>query len=452
MITEINLKDALSILFGTIINQLPFYVLAALLMRNHLRAGIKRIVWVITVIMALFYIFALASAYIPERLPPHVVLEVLFVAVLVSGYLFSVRFEVTRLLFALFFVKLYTDTTANTAKYLETTLFSNLEYTIYGMKYNICLLIIIVVTWPLIYYFAERILRPLFRFESKIWNFLWLLPAIYYVTVVIFTKLTEKALNPLNSTEYLALTMLTMFSMILICMLLLQVLNTARKQARLEANMGYINRTLDAQQEQYLELTESIARTRATRHDMRHQLAVLSRYCADGEYEKLEEYIAQLSDLLAPETEVLYCHNYAVNAIVNHYFADCADRGITLDVKFDIPVETGQIKDIDLCIIMGNLLENAVEACGHAEEGKRFIHVRAKIQGNMLIIVVKNSFDGIYQKSKAADGGYISRKRSEEGVGLISVKAICEKYNGFVKIQISEKEWETSVLMESRGI
>ncbi len=448
MITEINIKDALSILFGAVVNQLPFYILAVLLMRDYLRAGVKRAVWVIAIITALFYIFALASVFIPGKLPPHVVLELLFVAVLVSGYMFIVRFEVWRLMFALFFVKLYTDTTANTAKYLEAIHFPNLDGTIYRMHYNLYLLIIIAVTWPLIYFFTERVLRPIFRFESKIWRFLWLIPAACYAAIVVFTKLTEKTLNPLNSTEYFSLTLLTMFAMILICMMMLEFLNTARKQALLEANMGYINRTLDTQRDQYRELTEGIAKTRAARHDMRHQVAVLGRYCADGEYEKLAEYIAQLTNSLARETEVLYCHNYAVNAIVNHYFADCIDKEITLDAKLDIPAESGQIKDIDLCIIMGNLLENAVEACQFIKDEERFIRVRAKIKGNFLVIVVKNSFDGIYQKSKVTDGGYLSRKRSEEGVGLTSVKAICDNYNGLMKIQISEKTWEVSVLME----
>jgi len=106
---------------------------------------------------------------------------------------------------------------------------------------------------------------------------------------------------------------------------------------------------------------------------------------------------------------------------------------------------------MDLCIIIGNFLENAVEACQRMEEGEKFIRIRSLIQGDYLTIVVENSFDGDW---KEQDGVYLSRKREGtentpfEGIGIASVKSICEKYGGRIVINADDNVWKSSALVK----
>jgi sensor histidine kinase regulating citrate/malate metabolism len=99
---------------------------------------------------------------------------------------------------------------------------------------------------------------------------------------------------------------------------------------------------------------------------------------------------------------------------------------------------------MDLCVIMGNLLENAVEACRYVEE--KFIKVRAVVDGDFLTVVVENSFDGIWRYE---GGVYMSRKEAPEtrGVGLSSVRAVCEKYGGLMQVDMDGDRWVSSALV-----
>jgi sensor histidine kinase regulating citrate/malate metabolism len=103
---------------------------------------------------------------------------------------------------------------------------------------------------------------------------------------------------------------------------------------------------------------------------------------------------------------------------------------------------------MDLCVIVGNFLENAVEACRRMKRGNKFIRVRSRIEGNTLSIVVNNSFDGLWMEE---EGVYLSRKGADgtrKGVGLASVRAICDKYGWLCKYEITGDVWKSSALVD----
>jgi sensor histidine kinase regulating citrate/malate metabolism len=102
-------------------------------------------------------------------------------------------------------------------------------------------------------------------------------------------------------------------------------------------------------------------------------------------------------------------------------------------------------------VIVGNLLENAVDALRDVDPDRRYLTARAGIINGMLSIIVENRFDGTYHKK---NGRYISRKitgNRREGIGLSSVKAICERHGGFVRIEPECDIWRVSALVELGG-
>jgi len=219
-------------------------------------------------------------------------------------------------------------------------------------------------------------------------------------------------------------------------------------EQRLASRVQMTENLLALQREQYARLTENAARVEAARHDLRHQLAVIRRYNEAGKPGKLGEYIDELvGSMPAPETA--WCENYAVNAIISQHLS-AASEDISLDIRLEIPEDTGQVPDWDLCVIIGNFLENAVEACRRMEVGKKFIRARSRVQGDYLSLFVENSFDGQWSEQ---NGAYLSRKRgnagdaAREGVGLSSVKAVCAGYNGFAKFEAGGNVWRSSALV-----
>ena len=161
------------------------------------------------------------------------------------------------------------------------------------------------------------------------------------------------------------------------------------------------------------------------RHDLRHHLNVV-KALAKNESTELQEYLQTLMQGI-PTASRRFCENQAVNAIVSHYSELCRQKGIELTLNLTIPDQNANISDSSLCVIFGNLLENAVEACDRMTEGHRFISLKSKTQYEMLAITMDNSFDGVIKK----DGDrFRSSKRDDFGIGLSSVCSAARKAHG----------------------
>lgn len=209
-------------------------------------------------------------------------------------------------------------------------------------------------------------------------------------------------------------------------------LRDAEEKIRLELEMSIMNRQLDIQREQYKAIAQNAETIKAQRHDLRHHLAVIKGYSTSHDMQGLNTYLEEWTASIAQSNKTSLCENFAVNAIALHYLALAEAAGIATTFHFTIPASFSHVQDTDLCIIIGNFLENAIEACGRVTENERFIKLNTRMQSNVLTITMDNSFDGYWQEK---DGVFLSRKHDGEGIGLTSVQAVVEKYGGRVKFE-----------------
>lgn len=223
-------------------------------------------------------------------------------------------------------------------------------------------------------------------------------------------------------------------------------IKTSAEKVQLEYEMASVNRQLDLQRIQYRKLTENDETVKAQRHDLRHQLTVLRELNLKSNTEKLDNYINTLIEKIPSERISLLCENYAVNAVASHYFLLAKMNGIDISVKLAIPAEINSTLESDLCIIVGNLLENAFEACSRMNSGTKSINLNSRIQyGGTLTLTLDNSFDG---KTRQQNGVFLSSKRNEIGIGLSSVKAVVEKYGGTARFETENKIFRSSVYIK----
>ncbi len=204
------------------------------------------------------------------------------------------------------------------------------------------------------------------------------------------------------------------------------------EKSRLEMQVAATTRQLSLQREQYDLLTSDIEAAKKARHDLRHHVAALIGYADRQDVEGMKAYLTGMVGSLAATGEAPLCENYAVNAIAQHYQALAKRKNIRSKMKLNVPDETGRVLAADLCIIFGNLMENAIEACGRMSCGERILRLNADVKEGYLIVTAENSFDGDFCRQ---GGVFYSRKRNyaSEGVGLSSVRAIAEKYGGYVE-------------------
>jgi len=199
---------------------------------------------------------------------------------------------------------------------------------------------------------------------------------------------------------------------------------------------------LEIQNEYYKMLHKHIDETKKARHDLRYHISVFQSFIDTGETEKLAGYLSEYKKSIPDDTGLEYCENYAVNSIL-HYFVEMAlSEGIQVDVHTELP-EKININDTDLCIIFGNCFENAIEA-SRKVNGSKFIKVSSVIRGDMLAITVDNSFCGAVVKR----GEMFLSEKQDGGIGISSVNAVADKYNGETRFETKDNVFQASIMLQ----
>lgn len=161
--------------------------------------------------------------------------------------------------------------------------------------------------------------------------------------------------------------------------------------------------------------------------------------------EELRAYLWMLNDDLTTVDTVLKTGNVMVDAILNSKLSLIRSRNITVHAKATVPAELN-IQETDLCVIIGNLLDNAMEACLRQPDGEqRFIRVYIGILKRQLYICVTNSAGG---QVKKAGNAYLSTKDADgHGFGLTAIDRMAEKHGGYVNRQSEPGAFATEVML-----
>jgi hypothetical protein len=232
---------------------------------------------------------------------------------------------------------------------------------------------------------------------------------------------------------------------ILVWQTLTETLEAAEKSALLELEVAASNRNLDLQRTFYANFTNSANEIRKLRHDVRHQLSAVRGMITEHKNEKAVEYIDNLYGNIPTIADKILCDNIALNALALHYLAKAEAEGIQCDLRLVAPAQVGRIPDSDLSVIVGNLFENAIEACLHLEEQRRFIKIRSSVNKARFTLTVDNSYDG---KLIVNNQDFYSRKRNGKGIGIASVRTVVLKYDGGMKYEAVDGVFKTSLYVK----
>ncbi len=228
---------------------------------------------------------------------------------------------------------------------------------------------------------------------------------------------------------------------------LFKTLKIAEQKAILTVEKKHDARLLRMQAQQYTAMEESIVATKKAKHDLLHHLNMMRTFSAKRDFDGLRAYIDEYAGSMPIDTSVILCENPAVNAVGEIYTAKATQYQINLTFCCHLSRHIC-ISNTDISIILGNCLENAVEACQKLPPRDRYIKVHIRQIEKRIAIVIENSFDG---SLKTREGGYLSRKLGNEefGLGIFSVKAVVTKYCGDIRIEPQGKVFKVSILLQT---
>lgn len=211
----------------------------------------------------------------------------------------------------------------------------------------------------------------------------------------------------------------------------------------------YVNRRLGRFQNElvnkhYDEVETVYRKIRGWRHDYHNHIQVLKAQIELQEYEQARKYLDMLSEDLTSVDTVVKTGNVMVDAILNSKLTLIRDHEIRVDVTAIVPQEVG-ILGVDLAVLIGNLLDNAMEACKRVEKKEdRFIRIYIDIIKKQLYISVINSMEGLVRRSGAQ---YLSIKQGLHGFGLLRIDNIVSKYHGYINRQSEQGVFATEVTL-----
>ena len=184
---------------------------------------------------------------------------------------------------------------------------------------------------------------------------------------------------------------------------------------------------------------------RVMKHDYKYHLNAVLEMMKRGENEKGLEYLTGLQTDLARYEMSYYCQNQVLNSLFSYYADICRKFEIKLDINIAIP-DNFSVPDHELCIVFGNLLENAVEACQKLAANRQ-IELVIKMQGDQVAAMVRNTYDGNVVK----DGEkFVSTKKDNAnkdcGIGIESVAAVVQSYGEMFHIEHDSQRFSVYVL------
>lgn len=210
----------------------------------------------------------------------------------------------------------------------------------------------------------------------------------------------------------------------------------------LERRIGRFEREL--MNRHYEEVDSMYRQMRGWRHDYHNHIQALKVCLAEKEYEQMEEYLNQMDHALGRVDQLVKTGNLMLDAILNSKLSMIRQEGIAVDVTASVP-SSMPFKAMDLCVLLGNLLDNAMEACRQVDVNeRRFIRVYMDTMKGQLYLCVTNTMKG---NAVRKGNGYLSTKQGGHGFGLGRIDRIVEQYDGFLNRQSEEGVFSTEVML-----
>lgn len=280
-----------------------------------------------------------------------------------------------------------------------------------------------------------------------LWLVLLSVPAITLITFSVYQYYIEN--DPDNSRIRLYI-YISSLGLIFINILVFVLFGSLQKQLELKRETDMLQSLLSQQEQSVSRLETQYNRTRAFRHDIRNHILVMNTLTEQGKYDALRDYLRELSVVLDESDYVRISGVTAVDAILNDKMYEAQEKQIT--THFDVMnLDKSDVQPIDLCVILANALDNAIEAnCRIADPAARYI--RLKVHGNTTFSVISVSNPTPGDEQPASENRFFTTKKDKEnhGFGLKSIENAAKKYKGEMLAKSEDGVFTLVVRLNSR--
>lgn len=199
---------------------------------------------------------------------------------------------------------------------------------------------------------------------------------------------------------------------------------------------------------QYNEIVSSVSQLRFLRHDLKNHISTLQYMIENEKYQEANQYINDLSKTVNKTYHLVACGNPTIDSVLTNKIMQCKASNIIVKYTVILPDKI-PLSDIEICSLLGNLIDNAIEASIKIHDTNlRTIDLHIRPFNDMLCIKISNSSNGQYINTKK---GFNTSKKSslfeEHGLGLSRVKDIIDSHSGMIQILPENSKFTVNILI-----
>lgn len=413
------------ILVFALCNFAPYIAFTYYIFQKHFR--FSKMTTGIVCVLLFFVQFATRYWCALHGINTSISISVLRLLIIMIGYaiLFNQHFG------KIFFTELIFANMANfiliAAVCLERNLFPNTTHALYCWHTSVVMLLLhLFITLPWIIEVKKHFIPMLDNhLVKKEWNYYWLVPTVFYIIWQYQVNAgTETGLENMENPYNVIFLFIINFGALLIYYIMLKMDGQLAKNLQLEEEQHYRDLEIVA----FQALQERMDETRRMRHDLRHHIHMVNYYLEEKQYDKLQEYVNTYRDSIPDGERIRFCENRMINNILFYFASQAKEHQIDFSVQLAIPDDL-HVNDHDISVLLGNLLENATDACIEQQNSERRIIIKGKGDVHSLVFTIDNTCENEIKKDKK--GEFLTTKPNGNGIGVNSAKKIVERYNGF---------------------
>lgn len=274
----------------------------------------------------------------------------------------------------------------------------------------------------------------------------WLILPCVLSMYVLVSLITASPTPIAQRIEDVPLAMLMVATMELTVLIIIRVLYSTLEAKEQQLRQESLQSRLSMAESQYALMSENMDQVRRLRHDMKYHMNVIRGFLEQQNYEELRKYLDDYqSELAALDTQLpLFTKNQTVNILAGYYARRAQEEGIRTDFTIQLP-EDLPIARTQLTVLLGNLWQNALDACRTLPHGrKRFIRTSIALQQGKFMLKCTNSAAHVRRDH---NGRFLSTKGAGRGSGLAGVEDMVAMHHGFCEFTFDGQLFTASVVL-----
>jgi len=270
---------------------------------------------------------------------------------------------------------------------------------------------------------------------------------IFIVLGIIITHCFMIIMPELERTHVEILDIIILTTIVFLCFFVALLVYMYQLAIKQQENKELQERTklLEIETAQYNNLLSTTESLRVIKHDIHHHLSTIQTLIENDEVEQIKKYLNEYQCNFDLDYSVATTGNLVIDSIISTKYLIAKRQHTKLDFSIMLP-ETLPFTDVALSALLGNLFDNALEACKKLPIDQRWITFQMKAQEDMLIIHIENSFDGVLKET--ISNTYLSRKEEpHHGIGLKRINTLVEEANGFTEIRHNNNVFTVHIMV-----